>query len=344
MLISERIDLLVELGHYLSRDETDLELEKIIHDSYAENQWFTPENQQSALKAIATKMLRREALEAWIKGYTIGNHEHPQRNIALIMAGNIPLVGFHDWLCVFLAGERAIVKLSDKDSNWMPFLTDKLGEWNFESREYTTYVTEGERLHGFDAVVATGSNNTARYFQQYFGKYPHIIRHNRNSVALLNGQESIADLYALGRDIFSYFGLGCRNVSKIYVPQGYSFEPLLEALHEYNEIIHHNKYKNNFDYNMTLLVMNNVKYMNNGCLILQEDTSLSSRIASLHYEYYDTTKDLDQKISALLPDIQCVVGNTSVKNTAVLPFGKTQEPGLMDYPDGVDVMQFLLRL
>jgi hypothetical protein len=344
MLLTERIDLLVELGHYLLQEETDADLEKAIRKSYAENQWFTPENQQNALKAIGDKMLKREALENWAKRYAIGNHEHPQRNIALIMAGNIPLVGFHDWLCVFLAGERAVVKLSDKDPYLMPFLTDKLGDWNFESREYTHYVTEGEKLHSFDAVVATGSNNTARYFQQYFGKYPHIIRHNRNSVALLNGQESLADLYALGRDIFSYFGLGCRNVSKIYVPQGYDFEPLLEALHEYREIIHHNKYKNNFDYNMTLLVLNNVKYMNNGCLILQEETSLSSRIASLHYEFYHTAEDLEQKINAHLPDIQCVVGNMPLLCAPVLPFGQTQEPGLTDYPDGVDVMQFLLQL
>ncbi len=344
MLLTERIDLLVELGQFLLQETTDADLEKEIRKSYAENQWFTPENQYAALKAIAEGMLGRETLEAWANRYEIGSHEHPQRNIALVMAGNIPLVGFHDWLCVFLAGERALIKLSDKDPYLLPFLTDKLGDWNFESREYTRYVIEGEKLHSFDAVIATGSNNTARYFQQYFGKYPHIIRHNRNSVALLNGQESLADLYALGRDIFSYFGLGCRNVSKIYVPRDYNFEALLEALHEYREIIHHNKYKNNFDYNMTLLVLNNVKYMNNGCLILQEESSLSSRIASLHYEYYDTTDDLELKINALSPYIQCVVGNIPLPGISVLPFGKTQEPGLMDYPDGVDVMHFLLGL
>ncbi len=273
--------------------------------------------------------------------YPVSDSLHPEKTIGLIMAGNIPLVGFHDWLCVFAAGYRAKVKLSDKDKRLLPLLVKKMGEWVFESWEYTEFVPENEPVKGFDAVIATGSNNTARYFEQYFAKYPHIIRRNRNAVAVLNGLETLPDLYALGRDIFAYFGLGCRNVSKLYVPHGYHFDTLLEALHEYRDIVHHDKYKNNFDYNLTLLLLNQLPYKNNGCLLLKEDPALSSRIASVHYEYYDDLSDIDRLLAEKKDDIQCVVSNMQLRDFTALPFGKSQEPGLNDYADGVDVMRFL---
>ncbi len=343
MTLPQRIDLLAQLGEYLS-EAPDTELEAVIRRSSQENNWFTPDNIRSALAAIATQLLNRDKLNAWAAQYSIGSPLHPEKTVAVVMAGNIPLVGFHDWLCVFVAGHRALVKLSDKDKRLLPFLVAKLGDWEFESWEYTEFVGEADRLSGFDAVIATGSNNTSRYFEQYFAKYPHVIRHNRNGIAVLDGSESTADLFALGRDIFSYFGLGCRNVSKLYVPRGYNFEPLLEALHEYREIINHNKYKNNFDYNFTLYVLNAMPYMNNGCLLLREDPALSSRIASVHYEYYDNLSDLSRSIEAQKEEIQCVVGKAPLPGMAVLPFGTSQEPGLSDYPDGVDIMQFLTRL
>jgi len=261
--------------------------------------------------------------------------------VALIMAGNIPLVGFHDWLCVFVAGHRAKVKLSDKDKRLLPLLVKKMGDWKHESWAFTEFLGEGDRMAGFDMVIATGSNNTARYFEQYFGKYPHIIRRNRNAVAVLSGLETPEEMHALGQDIFSYFGLGCRNVSKLYVPHGYQFDALLEALHEYRELIHHDKYKNNFDYNFTLYIMNGLAHKNNGCLLLKEDPALQARIASVHYEYYDDLQELDALLADKRDEIQCVVGNIKVKDFEVLPFGKSQEPGLSDYPDGVDVMRFL---
>jgi len=261
--------------------------------------------------------------------------------VALIMAGNIPLVGFHDWLCVFVAGHRAKVKLSDKDKRLLPLLVKKMGEWAHESWAYTEFLSEGERLTDFDMVIATGSNNTARYFEQYFGKYPHIIRRNRNAVAVLSGMETAEELHALGQDIFSYFGLGCRNVSKIYVPHGYQFDTLLEALHEYREMINHDKYKNNFDYNFTLYIMNGVPHKNNGCLLMKEDHSLQARIASVHYEYYDELQDLDALLASKRDEIQCVVGKIKVNGFTVLPFGESQKPTLNDYPDRVDVMRFL---
>jgi hypothetical protein len=218
-----------------------------------------------------------------------------------------------------------------------------MGEWQPESWAYTEFLAEGEPLRGYDAVIATGSNNTARYFEQYFRDKPYIIRRNRNAVAVLNGLETESDMLALGRDVFTYFGLGCRNVSKLYVPHGYQFDALLETLHEYRELAMHDKYKNNFDYNFTLFILNNMPHLNNGCLLLREDASLQSRIASVHYEYYDDLYELDALLATKTEEIQCVVGNVRLETTLVLPFGSTQEPSLVDYPDGVDVMAFLTQ-
>lgn len=326
------------------QDGPDAALQQIIQRTYLENRWFTEENIRNALQAISRAFLDRKKLDEWVSGYSWSEKDHPDKTIGLVMAGNIPLVGFHDWLCVFTAGYRAKVKLSDKDKHLLPFLVGKMGEWAFESWEYTEFLDDAGKLQGFDAVIATGSNNTARYFEQYFGKYAHIIRRNRNGVAVLDGSESMADLFALGRDIFTYFGLGCRNVSKLYVPRGYDFNPLLEALHEYRDLIHCDKYKNNFDYNLTLFILNNMPYLNNGCILLREDPSLQSRIASVHYEYYDNPAQLAALLEPRREEIQCVAGKVELPGWTVLPFGSTQEPGLSDYPDGVDVLAFLTSL
>ncbi len=342
MQLQQRIDLLAELGHFL-RSGGDEELDQAIQQSYLENKWFTEENTRKALHAIAHEFLDKDKLEAWAAQYPISNSDFPERTVGLIMAGNIPLVGFHDWLCVFVAGYRAKVKLSDKDKRLLPLLIKKMGEWVHESWGYTEFVQDGEYLSNIDTVIATGSNNTSRYFEQYFGKYPHIIRRNRNAVAVLSGMETPEEMHALGQDIFSYFGLGCRNVSKLYVPHGYQFDALLEALHEYREMINHDKYKNNFDYNFTLFILNNLTHKNNGCLLLREEQSLQARIASVHYEYYDDLQDIDAMLAAKRDEIQCVVGKVKVDGFQVLPFGKSQEPGLSDYPDGVDVMLFLTK-
>lgn len=343
MTLDERLDLLTELGHYL-RTGGDAELDAAIRRAYTENKWFTEDNVHFALKNIADSFLDRDKLVAWAGRYPISGISYSNKTIGLIMAGNIPLVGFHDWLCVFVAGHRAKIKLSEKDKRLLPVLIKKLGEWAHESWAYTEFIPEGETLKGFDAVIATGSNNTARYFEQYFGKYRHIIRRNRNGIAVLSGLETIADLYALGNDIFTYFGLGCRNVTKLYVPHGYHFDTLLEALHEYRELIHHDKYKNNFDYNLTLFILNNIPYKNNGCLLLREESSLQSRIASVHYEYYDDLFDLDELLKAKSAEIQCVVTNIQLPSFPTVSFGQSQTPGLGDYADGVDVMEFLTAL
>ncbi len=341
MKIKKRIEILAELGHFLQTETHDTELETAIRQSFAENAWFTPENIRKALAAIATEFLSKKKLEKWLEKYPISDHLHPQKTVGLVMAGNIPLVGFHDWLCVFAAGQKASVKLSDKDKRLLPFLVKKLADFDFESWETTHFLTENERLAGFDAVIATGSNNTARYFEKYFGKYPHIIRRNRNGVAVLDGSETAADFAALGEDIFSFFGLGCRNVSKIYVPKNYNFEPLLEALHEFRELVLHDKYKNNFDYNMTLFILNKIHHFNNGCVIFREEKTMAARIASVHFEFYEDKNLLENELKNRRDEIQCIVSKTDFADLPSFRFGETQKPSLTDYPDGVDVMKFL---
>ncbi len=343
LTLRERIELLAELGHYL-REPADAAVEAVIQQAYAANRWFTPENVRCALSAIAEAFLDEEKLTKWAGRYLLPDAPHPRKTVGLIMAGNIPLVGFHDWLCTFVAGHRAVVKLSEKDRYLLPFLVHQLGRRHFESWEYTTFLEEGERLADFDAVIATGSNNTARYFEYYFGRYPHIIRRNRNSVAVLTGYESDDELRALNRDIFTYFGLGCRNVSKVYVPHGYRFDHWLAILAEPREVLLHDKYKNNYDYTLTLFLLNGIAHHNSGCILLREERALQARLASLHYEYYDDLYDLDERLAEWKDAIQCIVSRVRLRDFRPLPFGKSQEPALDDYADGVDTLAFLAEL
>jgi len=338
MTLSERIDVLVKLGEKLQlKDEA---LQALMQKTYFHNRWFVVENVEKSIDAICTHFLNKENLENWVSNYDIPNNQNP-KTIALVLAGNIPLVGFHDVLCVFIAGNKSKIKVSEKDQFLLPYLVKLMTEINGEVVDYFEFI---ERLKGFDAVIATGSNNSARYFESYFGKYPNIIRKNRNAIAVLDGQETAADLHSLGEDVFTYFGLGCRNVSKIYVPENYAFEPLLEAMHEYKEVILNDKYKNNFDYHYTLLILNKVDYKANGCIIMTEEKSLQSRIASLHFEYYKNDDTLVEDIASRKDEIQCVVTKKELDAVDIIPFGRAQKPTLTDYADGVDTMQFLLGL
>ncbi|MCB9267224.1 MAG: acyl-CoA reductase [Lewinellaceae bacterium] len=338
MNLKSRIEVLARLGDHLRKK--DEYLEALMHRASFKNAWFTIENQKEAVAAIADNLLRREKLETWLQRYEIPEETAP-KTVGIVMAGNIPLVGFHDLLCVFAAGHRALVKLSEKDQYLLPYLLQLMA--GFDKRA-EAYFSIAEQLGGFDAVIATGSNNSARYFEAYFGKYPHIIRRNRNGVAVLSGEESPEELHELGKDVFQYFGLGCRNVSKAYVPVNYDFEPLLEALHEYRQAVLHTRYKNNFDYNYALHVLNKEKFKANGCIILREDPSLQSRIASLHYEFYDNPEEIERELENRSEEIQCVVARKGFLRRPVFPFGKAQQPELWDYPDGVDTMNFLLKL
>lgn len=338
MKYQDRVAALVALGKHLQ--EPDEYREAVIHRTYHNNQWFTKENQRKAIQSIADYFLSEKKLTDWLSAYELPEETQAQK-VGLVMAGNIPLVGFHDLLCTFVTGHKAIIKLSEKDKYLVPYLIRQL---SLIDERTADYFEEVERLNGFDAVIATGSNNSARYFEQYFSKYPNIIRKNRNAVAVLDGTESTEALIAFGEDVFQYFGLGCRNVAKLYVPENYDFEPLLEALHEHREIILHHKYKNNFDYNYAVLVLNKEKYMANGCIILKEAADISSPIAGLNYEYYSSLADLEVVLDNRKDEIQLIIAKEGLLSQKTYTFGKAQEPELHDYADGVDTLAFLLGL
>lgn len=339
MTLQERLDALSKLGSRLQ--QPDDYLDAVIHRTAFNNGWFTPENQRMAIQAIATRMLDTDKLYNWAGRYFLPDAPLV-KTVGLVMAGNIPLVGWHDVQCVFVAGHRAQIKLSDKDQYLLPCLLRMLEQIDARTAAYFEVVPQ---LRGFDAVIATGSNNTSRYFEAYFAHVPNIIRRNRNAIAILNGSESAEELTALSDDVFRFFGLGCRNVSKIYVPQGYDFTPLLDALHERREIILHDKYRNNYDYNFALYTLNKTPFYMAGSILITENAGFSSRIAALHYERYDTIKDLEQQLYAHRDAIQCVISRPGLlAHTPSIPFGQAQEPELWDYADGVDTMQFLLLL
>jgi hypothetical protein len=258
----------------------------------------------------------------------------------LILAGNIPLVGFHDFLSVLLSGHKVLVKTASNDQHLIKFLARYLVTVAPEMENYITF-TDG-KLENFDAVIATGSNNTARYFEFYFKDKPSIIRKNRNSVALLTGTESQEDLVRLGEDIFRYYGLGCRNVSKLFVPKDYDFQPFFKAIYEYKDVIFYEKYSNNYDYNKAVFLMSNFKLLDNEFLTLKEDSSYTSPISSVFYEYYDDLEQVTLRLENDKDQIQCVVSNGLTPNS--IPFGKTQQPELWDYADNVDTLHFLLQI
>lgn len=280
--------------------------------------------------------LREDQLIQWTSQYFLEPVQ--QKTIALVMAGNIPLVGFHDFLCVLISGNAVQIKLSSKDSKLIKYLVNYLQsiEPSFAGR-----ITFKERLEGFDAIIATGSDNSARYFEYYFGKYPNIIRKNRTSCAILTGNESDEDIEKLGIDIFSYFGLGCRNVSKLYVPTDYDFVILLSRLESFKDIIHHHKYCNNYDYQKSILLVNGVKHLDNGFVLLQENEKLVSPISVLYYERYTDESELKNKLKANAERIQCVVGK---EKPASIPFGQAQYPTVWDYADQIDTLKFLSEL
>jgi hypothetical protein len=326
-----------KLGAYIAVGNEALDA--CIELSYLENKWFTADNTRLSLSAISTTFLDGKKLQSWAKDYDIQAFTAVPKTVGVVMAGNIPLVGFHDALCIFVSGHKALIKLSDKDKRLLPFLIDIMKGFDARVADYFEF---GERMNNVDAVIATGSNNSARYFEAYFAKYPHIIRKNRNAVAVLDGNETKEELIALGKDIFMYFGLGCRNVSKVYLPKGYVVENLCEVLHdEYKEIVYHDKYKNNFDYNYALFALNKIKFFTTGGLIVTENESLQSRIAALHYEFYDDIEVLENQLVAQQDDIQCIASWVQLRGLKTVPLGATQQPSLYDYPDGVDVMEFL---
>jgi len=322
----------VQLGQLMQSD--DAEWSRAKQKATAENAWFTPEFINLSAHNIATQFLQHDKLQSVIDRYAIPTENTSPKKVGIVMAGNIPMVGFHDLLCTFLTGNLPYIKLSSKDAVLIQFLVNKMVEWQ---PAVATMVVVSERLNNCEAYIATGSNNSSHYFDYYFGKYPHIIRKNRTSVAILTGDETDAELEKLADDVYLYFGLGCRNVTKIFVPQGYDFAHLLQVFRKYNYLADHPKYKNNYDYNLALQLLNKRQYMSNESLLLVEDPSPFSAISQLHYEFYHNADDLKSKLKDN-QSIQCIVSN---KDTT---FGEAQCPGVCDYADGVDTIRFLLGL
>lgn len=340
MTVDERLESLVKWGNAIgamtdqfNKNEESV-LNRKIDQAYILNQWFTPENCISALRGISL-MLDRKNLTQWLENYKSGLPEHPPLKIAVIMAGNIPAAGFHDALCVLASGNILLARCASDDSILIPFLLDILISIDARFKDYISIITKVENA---DAVIATGSNNTSRYFEYYFSKYPHIIRKNRNSIAVLTGNESTEELQKLSHDVFLYFGLGCRNISKIYVPENYDFHKLFNAVAVYDELIHHNKYKNNHDYHHAIFLLNNEKFLTNNFLIVRPNQSLSTPVSVLHYSYYKSNDELEYELALHKDEIQCRVG------AGGLPFGMSQQPLPWEYPDGRDTMEFLLNL
>lgn len=338
MTLQERVEALLQLGTYLLESPSDLEV--ATRQAFLHNRWFSIENTTIAIESVARHFLSADNLKDWIATYPISDDITPQR-VGIIMAGNIPMVGFHDMLCVFVAGHHAKIKLSDKDKILIPFCIKALSEIDERTAVYFEQV---DRMKEIDVIIATGSNNSARYFKTYFGKYPNIIRKSRNGVAVLHGNESEEQLHELGKDIFTHFGLGCRNVSKFYVPRGYDFNNLYRMLLSYESVNHHNKYKNNYDYNLTILILNQVKHTQTSCVLLIESEVIASKIAELYYEYYDDVATLENSLSSRLEEIQCIVSEKKLNNLKTFPLGYAQRPSLSDYADGVDTMAFLVAL
>ena len=331
MILQERIELMVKLGAYLEKDGE--EWQEVKERAYQQNGWFTPGFIQHAALQISEGFLKKEDLQKWAAHYHIDDNIKP-KNIGIFMAGNIPMVGFHDMLAVFICGHRQTIKLSAKDEVLLKHLINVLTGWNKETEQYIAFAG---MLKGCDGYIATGSNNSAHAFEEYFGKYAHIIRRNRTSVAVLKGNETADQLQSLADDIHLYFGLGCRNVTKLYVPETYDFIPLLKSFEPYKYFADHHKYKNNFDYQLSLLLLNHIYYMSNEATLLSENKSIFSPISHIYFEYYSDPNKLSAELK-VNDDIQAIIGND------FMPFGEAQHPGLFTYADGVDTMEFLLGL
>ncbi len=352
MTLETKKSVFVELGKFLSQfsENNTLKNPAVLHNetffdafvdliklSQSHNGWYTPENVYFSIQSWA-EALTEKNLNQWLSRYTIPIQE--PKKVALILAGNIPLVGFHDFLSVLITGNTVLVKTSSNDQHLLPFLAKYIIAVQPELAHNITFV-EG-KLENFDAVIATGSNNTARYFEYYFKDKPSIIRKSRNSVAVLTGNETKEQLTALGEDIFRYFGLGCRNVSKLFVPKGYSFVPFFEAIFAYQDVIHYEKYANNYDYNKAVFLMSNFKLLDNGFLTLKEDQSHASPISSVFYEFYDDINELKTRLESESELLQCIVADETIENS--VDFGETQNPRLWNYADNIDTISFLLTI
>jgi len=340
MTLAERIETFAFLGdslrNILAGKETKYSsaFRQLIENQQIKNPWFTPSNIRLAISAIANE-LTYENLNKWLAAYPGLDQVKEPSDTGVIMAGNIPLAGFHDFLCVIITGNRIIAKKSSKDPDLPEFIKNILTDFNHGTGKMIR-MTENQ-ISGFEKIIATGSDNSSRYFEYYFAKYPHIIRKNRNSVAIIDGTESDDEILALGTDIFSYFGLGCRNVSKIFLPTGYDITEITGKWDGFSELINYNKYANNYDYHKAVFLVNKETFTDTGFLLLRENDGLNSPVSVLHYSFYNSAKELYEEINTLQGKIQCIIGHKHI------PFGKAQAPFLWDYADNIDTIEFLSK-
>jgi hypothetical protein len=345
--LERRIKTFTKFGEWLrsldfdSTGRDNSPIAELIYETSISNPWFTRENVVTAITNIAESLTEKN-LTQWSGMYSERLlKERIIKRVGVVMAGNIPLVGFHDFLCVLISGHTIIARLSSDDNQLLPFLASKLTE--IEPGFSENIIFTKEKLEHFDAVIATGSNNTSRYFEYYFRHVPHIIRKNRNGVAVLTCLESDEELKLLGQDIFLYFGLGCRSISKLFVPEDYYFDRLFQSLEEFHAAIDHNKYCNNYEYYKSIYLINGQKHLDNGFMLLKQDTAFASPPAVLFYEEYYDLKALNNDLVAVHEQIQCIASH-SKEIAGSIPFGRAQKPELWDYADGVDTMDFLLKL
>ncbi len=334
MNLKDRIETLVSLGQVITNIPEDK-----MQEAYYHNKWFIDDNIKKSLRAIKKEFLNRTKLNNWVRQYHLSDN-NTNKTIGIIMAGNIPLVGLHDLISTFISGHNAHIKISSKDKILMEYILDLMYHIAPETKNL---IKTKERLKNIDAIIATGSNNSYRYFEYYFGKLPNVIRKNRNGVAILTGDETEIDLENLSNDIFDYFGLGCRNVSKIYIPDGYDFNTLLRVLDKHQHLKEHNKYMNNYDYNLAIALLNKDKIYQGEVVFLKEDISYLSRIANVHFEHYSTLDEIKNRIQNDEQLIQVVATKSGniINFDREISFGCTQTPSLSDYSDGVDIMRFL---
>ena len=345
--LKERIQAFSDLGILFRENSSsqkiktfqkwDSELNELLNDSYQYNSWFTENNLKLSLKNWSAE-LNKKNIENWLENYKI--ELKSSKTVAIIMAGNVPIVGFHDLMCSLILGFKCTVKLSSDDKILIPLIV-KFIQSRFDGFKEKVFF-ENNILKNFDAVIATGSNNSHKYFEYYFGKYPNLLRKTRHSVAVLNGNESDSELAMLSNDVFDYFGLGCRSVSKIFIPKGYDLDLLFNAFYMKRFVIDHNKYANNYDYNKAVYLMSEEKFYDNGFVILKEEKKLGSPIACVYFEYYDDLVQVQNIIKINNQNIQCVVSNEKIFNG--ISFGTTQCPKLSDYADNVDTLKFLLKI
>ncbi|GAB3805773.1 acyl-CoA reductase [Spirosoma humi] len=344
MLLSERLQTFVALGDFLRSADAQPELAQIAQQANYKNNWFTIQNSLNALQAIASEFLVADKLQTWVNRYVDNSSGEPTntpRTVGVVMAGNIPAVGFQDMLCVLVSGHKLLAKLSSQDFVLIHYLIQKLKEIN---PGFAELIEEADRLNAAEAYIATGSNNTARYFEYYFAKKPHIIRKNRTSVGLLMGEEREEEFLKLSHDMSDYYGLGCRNVSTILVPDGYDFTPLLRTLEPQVSIyLNNHKYQNNYDYNKSIYLINAIPHLDNGYLLLTENDALVSPISVVYFQTYKTQAEAAAWLTSRAEQIQ-VVASANGWYPGSVAFGSTQRPGLTDYADGIDTMAFLKDL